>query len=59
MTNRIPVIALTAHALSGDQERALQAGCNDFDTKPIDFAALLTKMRTLLEIPVEAVREIR
>lgn len=59
VTNRIPVIALTAHALSGDRERALQAGCNDFDTKPLDFAALLTKMRTLLDMPVETVREIR
>jgi two-component system cell cycle response regulator DivK len=49
-TGRIPIIALSAHAMLGDRQRALQAGCNDFDTKPIDFAGLLTKMERLLEI---------
>jgi CheY-like chemotaxis protein len=44
----IPVIALTAHAMSGDRERALEAGCNEFDTKPIEFERLLAKMERLL-----------
>ena len=48
-TGRIPIIALSAHAMVGDRQRALQAGCNDFDTKPIDFDGLLKKMERLLE----------
>ncbi len=47
-TSNIPVIALTAFAMAGDREKALEAGCNDFDTKPIDFDRLLEKMRNLL-----------
>jgi CheY-like chemotaxis protein len=47
-TKAVPVIALTAHALTSDRDSALAAGCDDFDTKPVEFARLLAKIEALL-----------
>jgi CheY-like chemotaxis protein len=47
-TRHIPIIGLSAHAMTGDRERALAAGCDDFDTKPVEMPRLLEKVRAML-----------
>ena len=47
-TSAIPIIVLTAHAMAGDRENAFEAGCDDFDTKPVELSRLLEKMEALL-----------
>ncbi|MGE3538740.1 MAG: response regulator [Candidatus Tectimicrobiota bacterium] len=53
-TQNIPIMAMTAHAIAGDQERALQAGCDDYHAKPVEFPRLLEQIAVLLHKTAEA-----
>ena len=56
-TRRIPIVALTAHAMVSDRERAMEAGCDDYDSKPVELKRLLSKIAALIDREIETGKE--